>query len=178
MRLVTTILAGALVLGGAMFGCSSDSDDGGTSGTGGATGATGGKGGTGGGATTGGAGGTGGTAAIDCTTAAGVTECKRIATEENACGEVSNCGCDNCTCELQACQALPDCVALRQCVVRTACCPSTDASCTGQRPACTDADQCGPEVTAASTNGGVAEALTLGTCTFNAGCPSFCGDGG
>jgi hypothetical protein len=165
MRLVTTILVGGLVLGTTMFACSSDSDDDGTS-AGGSTGATGGKGGSTAG-TGGSTAGTGGGSAIACDTQAGIDECKRRASSSIACTALSNCGCENCTCQLEECEADPGCIAVRECVIRTKCCATTDpTNCPAGAPDCTDADAgtaaCSAEVAAAGA--GLQLVLALGQC--------------
>jgi hypothetical protein len=191
MKLWSTIFAGALAVGASMLGCSEDDPaaTGGTSGTGaGATGGGGssGRGGSGGSAGSAGSGGSAGSAgsagsgmdarvdsAIQCNSAAGVQECKRIGNEEGVCSGLVDCSCDRCTCLLADCEARPACLALRRCALRTGCCSPTLSGCAPQG-CCTGVDcttACLNEITAANMetwDGGNSFqlALNLDICVF------------
>ena len=142
MKLFPTILAGALAVGASMLGCSEDDPvaTGGTSGTGaGATGGGGsaGRGGSGGSAGSAGSGGSAGMdarvdSAIQCNSAAGVQECKRIGNEEGVCSSLVNCSCNKCACLLAECEARPGCLALRRCALQKGCCSPTLTGCQAQ----------------------------------------------
>jgi polyvinyl alcohol dehydrogenase (cytochrome) len=108
-----------------------------------------------------------------CETDAGVSECKRIGLQEGTCEQVVSCACDKCTCELERCQALPSCVAIRQCGIRTGC-AAEPLSCYVGPALCKDViDQNGGAMAQATLL-----ALQLGNCTKEQQCPVQCGDGG
>ncbi|HMJ13635.1 MAG TPA: PQQ-binding-like beta-propeller repeat protein, partial [Polyangiaceae bacterium] len=114
----------------------------------------------------------GGTGGI-CETDAGVSECKRVGTAEGTCDEVVNCACEKCTCELERCQALPSCVAIRQCAIRTGCAANPISCYVGPAPCKDVIDQNGGAMAQATLL-----ALQLGNCTTEQKCPVMCGDGG
>jgi hypothetical protein len=107
---------------------------------------------------------------VDCTTQAGIDQCREQAMAEgNFCEQAGGCTCDSCACELQACEADPACVAIRRCAQETGClgivCYTNPAFCTQV------IDDNG------GTGGlGVALATPLSDCVTAAGCVSSCGD--
>ncbi len=173
MKVFTTVLAGALLLGAGLSsvtGCSDDDEPaaaagaggsaGGAGGSGGSTGGTAGRGGSGGSA---GRGGSAGTGAM-CDKATVTPECKTRGMAEGVCSSLLNCSCDNCACELEACENVPTCKAVRACATRTGCCPSDEMGCTGGPP-CTDA--CATEISAAAGDMGLQLILTVSACTYS-----------
>jgi hypothetical protein len=168
MRLLTTVLVGALASSGllvSLAGCSDDDDPpanpGGAGGTGGSAG-RGGSGGTGGstggsGGSTGGTSGSGGSGGMACMeTPDLVAGCKaRGADAGTGCEALTTCACEACVCELQACENNTACKGIRECAQRTSCCSPVDTQCTAKAGAvlCTEHPECGPLITNAGTEG-------------------------
>ena len=110
-----------------------------------------------------------------CDTAAATMECRRVATEEQLCREVGECGCDHCACAFAECQKSPGCIAIRHCGQRTGCLDQGNATMCYQPSTCMDV---------ISRNGGAQGpaamlASEVGACARAAGCAVSCaGDGG
>jgi hypothetical protein len=196
MRLSKTILVGALVCSVGMLsvaGCSDEDEPanptGGTGGGGSGGGGSGGggSGGRGGSSGSGGASGSAGSDGGMCVaTDTMKADCKARGADSGTCTALVNCSCDGCVCQLQACEADPGCLAIRQCATRTGCCSPVDNACiaTG-RPTCnTPASECNALITdAGTTTTNLISALSL--CVYNsttaggAGCTNtVCSDGG
>jgi hypothetical protein len=152
--------SGGTSSGGTSSGGSAGASSGGTSSGGSAGTATGGSAGTAtggsGGAATGGSAGSSGDPLAEC-------KAQAASNPNPAC---ANCACDNCLNELQACEADPTCVALRNCAQTNNCC---DEFCVLL--------SCGNELTAAGGIGGPGanKAIAVRDCTETASC-NCCGN--
>jgi hypothetical protein len=182
MKLFTMILAGVLVATSAtVVACSDDEGDDGAGGTSGSGGSAAGSGGSGGSsAGSGGSGGSSGSGGSGGSKAEGgackgddpavVSECKSTGAAEGTCSTLVDCACTKCACELQVCEDIPTCTAIRDCALRTGCCSTSQMAlgCTGT--ACTEA--CITEIAGATEAGrGLPEVLAVDACVYPASSP-------
>jgi len=90
--------------------------------------------------------------------------------DTGTCAALTECACNACVCELSACEAIPQCQAIRACSTKTGCCSPVDTRCQAAgRPLCTDHAECGPLITAAQDAGtGYAQIAALSVCVYGA----------